>query len=116
MREVWRCLLTKLALSVVSASTRKYLLPFQLGVAMKGVMQAITHLLNHFMAGHSYNEGLRLLKVNLTNAFNLISMRAFWEGVCQLFPSLSSWMECCYRCQVLLFVASRLFFVIEKCN
>lgn len=47
--------------------------------------------------------------MGLTNAFNLVGIVVFLEGVRKHFSSLSSWIEHCFGCQTQLFIGESVF-------
>ena len=110
--EVWRRLASKVALGAISASAKNFLLPFQWGVGVSGAAEAITHSLNHLVSKHALDEELGDLKVDLSNAFNVVSREAFLGGVRRQFPLLFEWVDYCYGCQAHLFVGDS---VLQSC-
>lgn len=95
--EVWRRLVSKVAAAQVAADANAYLSPLQNGVAVKGGVEAIVHSVNRLVNLYGSDSTKCLLKVDFTNAFNLVNRQVFIEQVRQHFPSLAQWVEFCYK-------------------
>ena len=59
-------------------------------------MEAVVHAVRKVMQHHGSNSEYGFLSVDLTNAFNLVSRKAFLKGVKDHFPSLLAWKSYCY--------------------
>lgn len=94
--ETIRRLVSSLLMSRVSAKAKKHLEPLQLCVATSGGTEAIVHAARKLQISHGHRKSLALLQVDLKNAFNLVSRRAFLAEVRRHFPGLLAWVRFCY--------------------
>jgi hypothetical protein len=65
------------------------------GVGVRNGAEAILHSLDRLLA-RGWDPGEFLFKIDLTNAFNLVSRSAIFEEVRSHIPGLARWVEFCY--------------------
>jgi hypothetical protein len=94
--EVLRRLVSKAAIIRVRPTLEAHFLPFQLGVSTSNGSEAILHSAQALVQHHGASRGLGLLKIDLTNAFNLVSRPAFLAEVHASLPSIGPWVEFAY--------------------
>ena len=70
--------------------------PFQYGVTCPGGAEKMIHKLRHCVDNHWSDGNFVLLKVDMTNAFNLVSRQTFLEECSKHFSELLSWSSWCY--------------------
>ena len=96
--EVLRRLVSRLACSAVRHRLPDLLLPYgQVGVGIRGSLEAAVHSLRSFLEDHGGNEELCLLKIDMKNAFNECSRHAFLRRTRLAAPELFGWVHWCYH-------------------
>ena len=96
--EVLRRLVSRLACSAVRHRLPDLLLPYgQVGVGIRGGLEAAVHSLRSFLEDHGGNEELCLLKIDMKNAFNECSRHAFLRRTRLAAPELFGWVHWCYH-------------------
>ena len=91
MRQVGETLrrsISSCAMNHISKTAANWFHPLRFGIATRNGTEAVVHAVNKVMLHHGSNSEYRLLSVDLTNAFNLVSRNAFLKGVKDHFPSL----------------------------
>ena len=105
--EILRRLVSKCACSLIKEEAAKYFSPHQVGVAIKGGAEAITHAVSAVLDKFGKDINYGMLKVDFKNAFNLVNRGVMMEEVRKIFPGISKWVEFCYGCQPTLFWEGR---------
>ena len=96
--EVLRRLVSRLACSAVRHRLPVLLLPCgQVGVGIRGGLEAAVHSLWSFLEDHGGNEELCLLKIDMKNAFNECSRHAFLWRTRLAAPGLFGCVHWCYH-------------------
>ena len=95
--ETLRRLVGKLWMKRISAKAQAYLGDSQVGVAVKGGAEAVVHAVQRAATdlGNGRND-VAVLQLDLANAFNLVSRRAFLRVVRTEFPELFPWVQYTY--------------------
>jgi hypothetical protein len=101
--EVRRRTISKVANFAVIKAVAEYLAPLQVGVGVRGGTDAIIHSIQFFLDKGGTN-GEALLKVDLTNAFNLVDRTKMFEAVMAHCPSILPWVQSVYGGAPLLFL------------
>ena len=70
--------------------------PFQFQVACPWGAEKTIHRLRWCIEDHWADDNFVTLKVDMTNAFNLVSRQAVLDECAQHFPELLSRTSCCY--------------------
>ena len=92
------------ALQVVCCAATKprlqeLLLPYgQIGVAVKGALEAAVHTGRWFISCHSSEEDLCCLKVDMKNAFNECNRLSFLHRLHKELPDIYPWVSWSYHC------------------
>lgn len=95
--ETLRRLVSSMLMHQVARRAKEFLQPFQIGVATKGGTEAILHAARRLQEHFGSNKFYALLKLDLKNAFNLVSRAAFIKQVRINFPELEPWVRYCYE-------------------
>ena len=90
-----------------------YLDPLQVGVGMKNGADAVIHSVQRLVAENQHKKDYGMLKVDFSNAFNILAREKMILEVKENFPILSPWIEFCYGNQPLLFFGDM---VIKSCE
>ena len=102
--EVLRRLTSKCVARAVQSEAVDILSPLQVGVGIPAGCEAIVHSLASLLNNSSIlPESRCVLLVDFSNAFNSIDRGHMFEEARSRIPSISSWLECCYSSQPLLF-------------
>ena len=103
--EVLRRLISKCVARAVQSEAVSFLSPLQVGVGIPGGCEAIVHSLASLLNDCSIPPESRCtLLVDFSNAFNSIDRGLMFEEARARIPSMSSWLECCYGSQPVLFL------------
>ena len=103
--EVLRRLTSKCVARAVQSEAVDILSPLQVGVGIPAGCEAIVHSLASLLNNSSIlPESRCVLLVDFSNAFNSIDRGHMFEEARSRIPSISSWLECCYSSQPLLFI------------
>ena len=73
-----------------------YFSPYQYGVVCPSGVEKIIHSLRSCIDDHWFDEDFTVAKVDLRNAFNLVSRSAVLEKCAEFFPELFPWTPWCY--------------------
>ena len=79
----------------ISNKAASLLSPHQLGVGVKGGLEAIIHSVKHIV--EQKNDEVLVLQVDLTNAFNCCERDMAFQEVEKLFPDCLKWVLTCYK-------------------
>ena len=89
--EVLRQLTSKCLCAVVKYKASEYFSPYQYGVVCPSGVEKIIHSLRSCINDHWFDEDFTVAKVDLRNAFNLVSRNAVLENCAEFFPELFPW-------------------------
>ena len=70
--------------------------PFQFGVACPNCAEKVIHGLHACMDQHWFDDEFGVLKIDMKNAFNLVSRQALLFECVKHFPELFPWVSWCY--------------------
>ena len=70
--------------------------PFQLGVACPSGAEKIIHGVHRCVQDYWNDDDFVMCKIDLTNAFNMVSRQAHLEECATHFPELFPWVSWCY--------------------
>ena len=94
--EVLRRITSKCLCHLIRVKAADFFQPLQLGVACPQGMEKIVQHLRSCIEDHCFDMDFVVLKVDMTNAFNLVSRQAFLDDCAQHFPELLAWTSWCY--------------------
>ncbi|GJV65666.1 putative reverse transcriptase domain-containing protein [Tanacetum coccineum] len=100
---VWRRLVSKVSVVMISNSMCGYLDDLQFGVRVSGGGEAILHTVNRLIEDRGDDVGLLMLLVDFKNAFNLVDREVMLKEVRLRCPAISCWVEFCYSNPVRLY-------------
>ena len=97
--EVFWWLASRLCCTAVHSFLPDTFLPYnQVGVGIRGGLEAAIHSVNKFIMLHDSEEDLCCLKTDLKNAFNECYCIPFLTRLGKEFPELEPWARWCYSC------------------
>ena len=94
--EVLRRLAGKCACALTKEKATEFFAPFQFGVACPGGTEKIIHRLRQTVEDHWQDADFAVLKIDIQNAFNLVSRDAVLKQYAIHFPELLPWVSWCY--------------------
>ena len=95
---MYRRLASRLCCAAVRSELPDLFLPYgQVGVGVKGGLEASIHALRFHIKEHGDKEDLCLLKIDMQNAFNECDRFTFLHRVKQHFPDVFGWVQWCYH-------------------
>ena len=94
--EVLRRLTSKCVCHQIKDKATELFHPFQFGVACSQGAEKIVHRLKCCIEDHWADNNFVMLKVDMTNAFSLVSRQAVLDECAQHFPELLAWTSWCY--------------------
>ena len=94
--EALRRLTGKCLCALVRSKASEFFQPHQFGVACPMGAEKIVHGLRACVEKHWLEENLVVLKVDMKNAFNLVSHQALLSECAKHFPELYPWAHWCY--------------------
>ena len=94
--ETLRRLMGKCLCAVIKDKASELFHPLQFGVACSAGSEKIIHGLRKCIEDHWDDEDFVVLKVDMRNAFNLVSRQAILDECASLFPELLPWVLWCY--------------------
>ena len=100
--EALRRLTGKCLCAVQKSKASEFFAPFQFGVACPAGAEKVIHGLRHCIEEHWEEEDFVVLKIDMCNAFNLVSRLALLDECALHFPDLLPWASWCYGQQPLL--------------
>eukprot|EP00731_Ephydatia_muelleri_P032933 Em0024g477a len=100
--EALRRLTGKCLCAVLKSKASEFFAPFQFGVACPAGAEKGIHGLRHCIEEHWEEENFVVLKIDMCNAFNLVSRQALLDECAFHFPDLLPWASWCYGQQPLL--------------
>ena len=94
--EILRRITSRLCCSAVKPQLPDFFLPSsQVGVGVKGGLEAAVHTLSGFIESHGDNPDLCCVKIDFSNAFNECQRSTFLRRVQRDFPEISAWSQWC---------------------
>ena len=100
--EVLRRLTGKCLCSLTKHKATEFFQPLQFGVACPAGTEKVIHGLRACMEGHWNDDDFAVVKVDMRNAFNLVSRQALLDECAVHFPELFPWAFWCYGSHPLL--------------
>ena len=93
-------------MDLITERAREIFKPLQLGFKTPNGCEAIVHAARQWFSRNCSEPGKVAISVDVSNAFNTIHSAAVLRAVRVHFPSLSPWVDCCYRSESTLFTGS----------
>ena len=100
--ETIRRLTGKCMCALVKDKATEFFQPLQLGVACRAGAEKVAHALRGCIEEHWMDEDFVVLKVDMRNAFNIVSRQAVLDECATFFPELLPWVSWCYGTHPLL--------------
>ena len=100
--EIIRRIVSKVACSSVLSDASKLLVPHQVGVGVPAACESVIHSVRDFIKANDHRSDMAMLKIDFTNAFNLVDRQTFINEVKVKFPSIYNWVVYCYGDESLL--------------
>ena len=100
--ETIRRLTGKCMCALVKDKATEFFQPLQLGVACRAGAEKVAHALRGCIEEHWMDEDFVVLKVDMRNAFNIVSRQAVLDQCATFFPELLPWVSWCYGTHPLL--------------
>ena len=100
--ETLRRLTGKCLCALVKEKASDFFQPLQLGVSCTLGSEKIIHGLRRCMDEHWDSDDFVVLKIDMKNAFNLVSRQALLDECATFFPELLLWASWCYGSHPLL--------------
>ena len=94
--ETIRRLVSKCCCKATTEDTKIIFGPLQVGVATQGGAEASIHAVRRLAAEFGEDPGKIMLKVDFSNAFNMVDRTEMLAQVYEKLPSLYRWVEYCY--------------------
>eukprot|EP00731_Ephydatia_muelleri_P021996 Em0014g587a len=94
--ETIRRLTGKCMCALVKDKATEFFQPLQLGVACRAGAEKVVHALRGCIEEHWMDEDFVVLKVDMRNAFNIVSRQAVLDECATLIPELLPWVSWCY--------------------
>ena len=104
--ETIRRLTSMVAVDLITERDREIFEPLLVGVRTPNGCEAIVHAARQWFSRNGSDTGKVAISVDVSNAFNTIHRAAVLRAVRVYFPSLSPWVDCCYRRESTLFTGS----------
>ena len=101
-----RQLTSKVVVDLITERAREIFEPLQLGVKTPNGCEAIIHVARQWFSRNRTDPDKVAVTVDVSNAFNTVHKAAVLRAVRVHFPSLSPWVDCCYRHESTLFTGS----------
>ena len=113
--EVLRRLVSKCLVQSFHQLAANHLSPHQLGVGIPNGAEAIVHAVRSVLQCDSLPDSNKyVLQLDFSNAFNTISRNHMFTSVRSHLPSISSWLELCYRSSPFLHFGDHI--ILSKCG
>ena len=100
--EALRRLTGKCLCSLIKYKASEFFQPLQFGVACASGSEKVVHGLRAFMDKHWEDDDFAVVKVDMRNAFNLVSRQVILDECALHFPDLLPWATWCYAAHPLL--------------
>ena len=94
--ETLRRLTAKCLCLTIREKARDLFQPLQVGVACRSGSERITHGLRKFIDDHWDDDDFAVFKVDMRNAFNMVSRQAILDECATFFPEILPWVVWCY--------------------
>ena len=95
--EVIRRLVSPICITAVKPRLQEVFLPYgQVGVGVRGGLEAASHTLNSYITINNSRVNLCCFKVDLWNALNECHREKFLPRLREKFPELFAWVQWCY--------------------
>ena len=94
--EALRRLVGKCVCAVEKSKASDFFAPYQFGVACAAGAEMVIHGLRSCMDDHWTDENFTVLKIDMRNAYNLVSRQALLDECSIQFPELLPWASWCY--------------------
>jgi hypothetical protein len=94
--ETIRRLVSKCCCEATSEDAKIFFGPLQVGVSTEGGAEAAVHAARRLAKEFGNDPGKIMLKVDFSNAFNMVDRTEMIAQVYDKFPSLYRWVEYCY--------------------
>ena len=94
--ETIRRLTGKCMCALVKDKASEFFQPLQLGVACHAGAEKVAHALRRCIDEHWMDKDFVVLKVDMRNAFNIVSRQAVLDECATFFPELLPWVSWCY--------------------
>ena len=104
--ETIRRLVSKCCCEATSEDAKVFFGPLQVGVSTQGGAEAAVHAARRLAKEFGNDPGKIMLKVDFSNAFNMVDRTEMIAQVYDKFPSLYRWVEYCYSHPAHLFFGS----------
>ena len=96
--EVLRHLVSRICCAAVKSKLLDIFLPYgQVGVGIRGGLEAAVHSLSSFIGAHGDDPTLCCLKLDMSNAFNNCHRAPFLKRLHRDLPELFGWVQWCYH-------------------
>ena len=96
--DVFRRLASRLCCAAAKSRLPDLLLPYgQVGVGVKGGLEAASHSVRAAIHDHGHREDLCCFKVDMLNAFNECDRSSYLTRLRHDLPDLFSWVSWCYK-------------------
>ena len=89
--EIIRRIVSKVACSSVLSDASKLLVPHQVGVGVPPACESVIHSVRDFIKANNHRDDMAMLKIDFTNAFNLVDRQTFINEVKMILPSIYNW-------------------------
>ena len=97
--EIYHQLVSRISWHHVRPDLPKFFTPYgQLGVGIKGGLEAAIHSTRFLIDRHQNSPDMCLLKLDFRNAFNEVCRRTILNQVQAQFPELFGWVQWSYSC------------------
>ena len=94
--ETLRRLVGKCLCQITNGKASNYFSPHQFGIACPSGAEKIVHGLRSCIEEHQNEQNFVVMKIDLCNAFNLVSRQALLDECSAHFPELLQWAAWCY--------------------
>jgi hypothetical protein len=102
--EIWRRLVSSLAMQEASKDFERIFKGRQLGVGVPTGTETIAHAVQDLVEQQAENDNMIIAQVDLKNAFNSFSRDVIFQAVKQQIPGILPWVTYCYGSHARLYV------------
>jgi hypothetical protein len=95
--EVFRRLVGKCLCKLTATKAKELFAPHQFGVACPGGVEKVVHKMRAILGDHWEDEDFVILKVDMKNAFNMVSRQAVMDECGRCLPEVLPWVAWCYK-------------------
>ena len=107
--EIWRRVTSKVASRYVKEKVKNYLSPYQVGVGVPNGAEGIIHSVERIIREVGDEKDLVMLKVDFTNAFNLVNRDVFLDQVQRICPEILPWVVYSYSQAAVMYAGDTTF-------